>query len=250
MYFKDVEQEYRFNRNFMKAENDSIKSDQELNLPQPPLEKGNITDNIVKLDTDFLSVIKKNSIVDIIQNRKSVRSYSEKNLSFTELSFLLWATQGVKSIKGNNYATIRTVPSGGARHPFETYLIVDKVDNLKKGIYHYISISHSIEYIGQIEDFNNTVSEIMCDQKFAGRCAVVFLWSVVPYRAEWRYSTGAHKTILIDVGHVCQNLYIACEAIGCGTCAIASYEQAKSDKILNLDGDREFTIYAATVGKI
>ena len=60
----------------------------------------------------------------------------------------------------------------------------------------------------------------------------------------------AHKPMLIDAGYVCQNLYLACGAIGCGTCAIAAYDQNGFDEFLNLDGENEFVIYLAPVGKI
>jgi len=79
---------------------------------------------------------------------------------------------------------------------------------------------------------------------------VVFIWSVVPYRGEWRYTIGAHKPLLLDAGHVCQNLYLACESIECGTCAIAAYDQGKIDAILQLDGSDEFVTYLSPVGKV
>jgi SagB-type dehydrogenase family enzyme len=80
--------------------------------------------------------------------------------------------------------------------------------------------------------------------------AVTFVWTAIPYRTAWRYSILSPKIIAQDSGHVCQNLYLACEAIGAGTCAIGAYDQAKMDAALNLDGEREFTIYVAPVGKI
>jgi SagB-type dehydrogenase family enzyme len=67
---------------------------------------------------------------------------------------------------------------------------------------------------------------------------------------EWRYDIAAHRVIAIDAGHVCQNLYLACEAIDSGTCAIAAFDQEKMDKLLNVDGNDEFVIYLAPVGKI
>ncbi len=84
---------------------------------------------------------------------------------------------------------------------------------------------------------------------FASKGAVIFAWSAIPYRAEWKFDITAHKKILIDIGHVCQNLYIACEAIKCGTCAIGIYNQEFVDKLLGLDGENEFVIYMASVGK-
>jgi SagB-type dehydrogenase family enzyme len=67
---------------------------------------------------------------------------------------------------------------------------------------------------------------------------------------EWRYSVAAHRVILIDAGHVCQNLYLACQAIGAGTCAIAAYDQNKMDEFLKVDGKDEFVVYLAPVGKV
>jgi SagB-type dehydrogenase family enzyme len=67
---------------------------------------------------------------------------------------------------------------------------------------------------------------------------------------EWRYDIAAHKVIAIDAGHVCQNLYLACEAIGAGTCAVAAYNQTLMDRLLKVDGNDEFAIYMAPVGKV
>jgi SagB-type dehydrogenase family enzyme len=67
---------------------------------------------------------------------------------------------------------------------------------------------------------------------------------------EWRYGLAAHKVIALDAGHVCQNLYLACSAIGAGTCAIAAYHQDLMDQLLDIDGESEFTLYLAPVGKI
>ncbi len=55
--------------------------------------------------------------------------------------------------------------------------------------------------------------------------------------------------MLLDAGHVCQNLYLACEGIGTGTCAIAAYDQEKVDKIIGVDGENEFSVYLSPVGK-
>jgi len=71
----------------------------------------------------------------------------------------------------------------------------------------------------------------------------------VPYRAEWRDHVPSHKVIAIDAGHVCQNLYLACEALGLATCTVAAYDQRKMDALLEVDGEEEFTVYLAPVGR-
>lgn len=84
----------------------------------------------IALSKDFEGLEMKNNLVEVIRERKSSRVFTQENMSLEQLSFLLWATQGVKEIRGKSYATIRTVPCGGARHQFETYLLVRNVDGL------------------------------------------------------------------------------------------------------------------------
>ena len=79
---------------------------------------------------------------------------------------------------------------------------------------------------------------------------MVFIWAAVPYRSEWRYHTAAAKLVALDAGHICQNLYIGAGAIGAGTCAIGAYDQDKMNQLLGLDGEDEFAIYLAPVGKV
>jgi len=86
-------------------------------------------------------------------------------------------------------------------------------------------------------------------QRFVALAAVVLFWTAIPARMEWRYDLAAHKVIAIDAGHVCQNLYLACESLGLGTCAIAAYQQEACDGLLGVDGDEEFTLYLAPVGR-
>lgn len=244
-------------RNFMKSpfnlndnSDDYELSDQEKKLPQPHLEKPYDTNlSQIQLPEVTKDILQNSNILDIINNRQSWRSYSEENLSLQELSFLLWCSQGVKRVTANNYATLRTVPSGGARHPFETYLIVNNIKDLKKGIYRYLALSHSLILLKE-GDFSKEVAVAALEQNFLSNSAVVFIWTCIPYRGEWRYLDASHKVMLLDSGHICQNLYIACGAINCGTCGVAAYDQVSMDKLLGIDGNEEFTVYLAPVGKL
>lgn len=241
-------------RQLMKADfNDwgEVKSDQVKGLSQPPLEKPYANDDsLIDLPKVSKDTLIKTNIMDIIQDRVSHRKYSDKALSLNELSFLLWATQGVKEVVGNNYATKRTVPSGGARHPFEAYLVINRVEGLKKGLYRYIASKHQLCFLFEIENQVERLTTLSNGQAFVGKAAVTFIWSCLPYRGEWRYYISAHKTMLLDAGHLCQNLYLACEAIGCGTCAIGAYDQPAIDQFMGFDGENEFVVYMAPVGKI
>lgn len=244
------------NRSIMKSGfndwDEDTKSDQDLKLPQPPLQKP-FDENIalISLNQPSKESMVKTDIFDIVQDRVSHRRYSDQSITLDELSWLLWATQGVKKVIGkNNYATLRTVPSGGARHPFETYLVVNRVEGLEKGVYRYLALTHQLQFLFSEDDLLSRLNEATLEQKFIGEGAVTFAWTCVAYRGEWRYREHAHKAMLLDAGHVCQNLYVAAEAVGCGTCAIAAYDQGKMDAFLRVDGFDEFTVYLAPVGKL
>lgn len=184
-----------------------------------------------------------------ITARQSHRRFTSDSLTLGELAFLLWSTQGVRTVL-HEAAVLRTVPSAGCRHPFETYLAVLRVEGLETGIYRYLPLDNALIFVHQIEDLPKHLIAATHRQSFAGQAAVTFLWSVIPERTEWRYGDASYKVIALDAGHVCQNLYLACEAINAGTCAIAAYDQSVADALIGLDGVDEFVIYIAPVGKV
>jgi len=243
------------NRKFLKAHRwegfDTMESDQRNNQPAPPVQKTYPKDAVLidMLPPDILQ-IGNVPLVELIWKRMSHRKYTSEYLTLDELSFLLWATQGIREISENRKFTLRTVPSGGARHSFETYLLIQRVHDLLPGLYRYLPIEHKLQFIREESDISEKVSEGCRGQKFVGTAAVIFVWATIPYRAEWRYGPIAHKMIAMDSGHVCQNLYLACGSIGAGTCAVDAYNQTKMDKLVGLDGDDEFVVYVAPVGKI
>lgn len=184
-----------------------------------------------------------------IKNRRSRRKFTSESLTLKELSFLLWATQGVTD---RDIGAHRAVPSAAARHPFETYLVVRRVKGLKPGIYRYLPLDHKLSLESdskeQVEKIATSCFEM--NTTLLQTAAVVFVWAAIPYRTEWCAGPYAYKFIAMDAGHLCQNLYLAVEAIHAGTCAIAAYDQQLVDSVINVNGKDEFTVYLAPVGKI
>lgn len=243
-------------RDIMKSSDYEVESDEAKGLPQPLLSNEKSADTVIKLSKEFENILINNNLLEVLNKRTSKRKYAEEALTLTELSYLLWATQGVKGVIGNKRkATLRTVPSAGARHPFETYLFVNRVEGLTQGLYHYLSLTHELELIREDSEQENKITKAFLGQSFAGGAPVSFVWTVVPYRSEWRYTVEAQKYALLDAGHICQNLYLAGESIGCGVCAIGAYDQQLTDSLIGLgkayspEEDSEFTVYAAAVGK-
>jgi SagB-type dehydrogenase family enzyme len=196
-------------------------------------------------------------------NRCSRRQYTDEPLSLFDLSFLLWCTQGVKKViggygkyikDGSGRNVLRPVPSGGCVNAYETYLAINNVSSVAPGIWRYLPMSHELLFVKSestlqeklVDAFRNPSQ----DQHFAATAGVVLLWTCLPYRGEWRYRHTSHKGMLIDLGHISQNLYLATEAIECGCCAIGGYHQHKADTLLGVDGRDEFTVLCASVGHI
>lgn len=225
-------------------------TDQGMGMAPPPIQKP-VPDGGERIALPGYEQFREHVKIDLCQaihKRESRRSYSYKPLSLEELSFLLWATQGVRRQLDPGHA-LRTVPSAGCRHALETYLCVLNVQELKKGVYRYLPLDHEILFEFAEENLAEKIVKSALGQPYPGEAAVTFIWTAIPYRMEWRYGIAAHKVIAIDAGHVCQNLYLACEAIGAGTCAVAAYDQYAMDRFLRIDGREEFVIYLAPVGK-
>ena len=196
--------------------------------------------------------VKESNIYDFIKNRRKTRLYSDEQLSLEELSILLCATQGITTTNKAGL-TLRTVPCSGATYTFETYLFITRIEGLAQGVYRYLPVEHQLLFMFALDQMDEKIDEITLEQpfvpNFAKKAAVVFAWSTTPYRSEWKYDISAHKKILIDVGHICQNLYLASESINARACAIGIYDQKLIDEVLQLGGEEEFILYLAAVGK-
>jgi SagB-type dehydrogenase family enzyme len=226
-------------------------TDQKKGVPAPPAQKPYPKNaELVELMQLAKITVGVTPLKDVIDKRRSRRRFTETPLTLEELSYLLWSTQGVQVLDPNGVRNLRTVPSAGCRHSFETYLVINRVRGVKPGLYRYLPLDHKLLYISGESGLDEKITEACNNQRFIKDAAVVFVWTTIPYRMEWRYSFIAPKIIAIDAGHMCQNLYLASESIGAGTCGIGAYNQAKVDAFLGVDGLEELTIYIAPVGKI
>ena len=240
-----------FLKDTIRLEMDFSQTDQSRGVDPPPIEKPFAADAVrVKLTPpgqwQRLTPVE---LLAAIRDRRSHRRFTRDALTLEELSFLLWTTQGMQQRLDQGTA-LRTVPSAGARHALETYLLAFRIEGLELGVYRYLPLEHELLLEFQEPQLRRRIVEATLRQSFIGEAAVTFVWTAVPYRMEWRYGLAAHKVIALDAGHVCQNLYLACEAIGAGTCAVAAYHQQLMDRLVRVDGDDEFVIYLAPVGKI
>lgn len=224
-------------------------SDQQKNLPQPPLVwPRQQVNSVVSLPHPGQAAINLVDLRQLITQRTSVREYAPKPLALVELSYLLWCTQGIKLIYGDQI-TLRTVPSAGARHAFETVLLINRLEGVTPGVYRYLPVDHQLEVISTQPDLAGRFAAACFDQTFVQQCAVAFLWVAVPYRMTWRYGERGYRYLHLDAGHVCQNLYLAAETIEAGVCAVGAFDDDALNGLLGLNEEEAFVIYLAAVGK-
>jgi SagB-type dehydrogenase family enzyme len=224
-------------------------SDQMMGMAQPPLEvaykkQGRVIDLVPSASIRVGDI----TLREAIEQRESVRKYTDTPLALDELSFLLWSTQGVKRTMRDLF-TFRTVPSAGARHCLETYILANNVEGIDPGLYRYLASTHRLAEENPDPHIADSITAVCVNQKFLKDNAVTFIWTADAYRMTWRYGERGYRYMHIDVGHVCQNLYLAAQAVGCGACAVGAFHDDELNALLGIDGEAQFALYLAAVGK-
>lgn len=248
---KPYEKNRFFLKDFIRQQIDFSRTLQSRHEPAPPVQKPSPPDAVrIRLPDGAaaLACLGSMPIGEAITRRESVRNYTAAPFTLEELSALLWATQGVRRVLSPTTA-LRTVPSAGARHAFETYVLANRIEGISSGLYRYLPFDNELAQLAVDEQIGRKAAAACLGQAFVASAAVTFFWTAIPARMEWRYDLAAHKVVAIDAGHVCQNLYLVCTGLGGGACAIAAYDQDACDRLLGVDGDEEFTVYIAAAGK-
>jgi SagB-type dehydrogenase family enzyme len=185
------------------------------------------------------------TLEEAVEARRSVRDYAAGPLSSEELSRLLHAAQGITERRWG----FRAAPSAGALYPIELYAVVHDVAGLPPGIYHYAVQEHGLELL-QSGDFRAAVMQAGLWQDFLGSADVCFVLSAIFQRTRWRYRERTYRYVLLEAGHVGQNLYLAATAMGLGACAVGAFLDDALNNLLGLDGEQEAALYVLSVGQV
>jgi len=184
--------------------------------------------------------------LEVLQRRRSHRNYTGGLIGRDDLSLLLWSSQGVTAQAGPCY--LRTAPSAGALYPIETYVLVERVEGVQKGIYHFDVRGFQLERLKEGPVLGG-VARMALGQGFLKSASVLFAWSAVPRRTMERYGNRGLRYIFMEAGHVCQNLLLAAEALELGACPVAAFFDNEFNALLGLDGEEETVIYLAAIGR-
>ena len=182
---------------------------------------------------------------DALKNRKSIRKYQNKSISKEVLSYLLWSSTGI-SRKESGYE-FRTAPSAGALYPIETYLVINNVEEINPGVYHYNIQNHYLELLKE-GDYAVETTHVALGQKMCAEAPVVFIWTAIFERMKWKYDQRAYRYVYLDAGHIAENLALTATSLELGSCQIGALYDDEVNQIIDVDGTEESVIYMSVVG--
>jgi SagB-type dehydrogenase family enzyme len=186
-------------------------------------------------------------IWEVIAQRRSIREFSSQPITFSELSQLIWATQGITSRKWGY--EFRVTPSADALYPTETYIVVNRVEDLTSGIYHY-NVKETKLVLLREGRFGPDLCHAGLGQGMLEEAACIFVWTAIVQRSKWKYRERAYRYIYMDVGHIAQNLYLAATALNLGCCTIGAFFDEEVDRVIGVDGKEEISVYLGAVGQM
>jgi len=180
-----------------------------------------------------------------LTQRRSVRSFQPEPLSQRQLGYLLWAATGVQ--RREHRFESRTAPSAGGLYPIETYVVVNNVQDLEAGLYHYWIRAHELERL-RPGNLRQAIAAAAAGQYMCAAAAVVFVWTAIFARTTSKYGQRGYRYIYLDAGHIAENLALAAVSLGLGSCQVAALFDDEVNKILEVDGVDESVLYMSVVG--
>lgn len=188
----------------------------------------------------------KESLSKTIKTRRSYREYGDEPISMQELATILYHSYGIR--EDSTDFPYRNVPSAGALYPLEIYVYANKVEGLKQGIYHYNIVDNGLELL-TLGDFNDYLVKSCLGQRFVTQGGCVIFFTTLFRRNMCKYGHRGLRYILLDAGHIAQNLILCSEALGIGTCPIGAFFDNEINSLLGVDGMEETTLYLIVMGK-
>lgn len=185
---------------------------------------------------------------ELVRKRRSRRNFSRLPITKSELSILLKYSCG-NTESMNNGRFHRAQASGGARFPIEIYPIVFRSDDdLKPGLYHYNVKDHALDVLWDREFGDEDIDKLF-SYPWVKDASVGIVMTSVFWRNQNKYGERGYRYIMLEAGHIGQNVYLASEALGLKCCALGGTYDENLEKLIDIDGVTESVVYALAVGK-
>lgn len=186
----------------------------------------------------------------LLGGRFSCRRFADRPLCLETVSSLLHAGYGVLGAAhlGSMEFLERPVPSGGGLYPLELYVLVRAVEGLEAGVHHYAVIGHGLELRRKVELPRALRDYLFMGQSQLTEAPAIVVISAVADRCFRKYGDRGYRYLLLEAGHVAQNINLAAVALGLGSCNIGGFFDLELSSLLRIDPERELTLYGVAVG--
>lgn len=182
---------------------------------------------------------------EAIRRRRSVRDYAPEPLSLEELARLLYHAVGITGKKEYK----RSAPSAGGLAPIEIYIVANRVAGLDPGLYHYDPLHHRLHVLERAELRQRVVAACL-DQDFLAQAGAVLVLTAVHLRTVWKYGERGYRYVLLDAGHVAENIQLEATSLGLGSCAVGAFYDDELNALLGVNPEEEFAVLAVAVGRL
>jgi SagB-type dehydrogenase family enzyme len=190
--------------------------------------------------------------LSLLAKRRTIRLGSTEGITLPELSSCLFASFGITGLvkSTTDYMPLTMTPSGGARNPYEAYVIVRRCTGLEPGVYRYSAMEHALDLVQSINP-DNSISNLFAGQDWIDEMAVVVVMVAVLERTMWKYQDpNAYRVILIEAGHKAQNFMIMATRLGMSACPSAALaHEPLSDLLMLQDKMMQVPIYAFSLDR-
>ena len=189
-----------------------------------------------------------NELIELMARRRTVRNAAQPTITLKQLSDCLFAGMGITGETTNciGRLPLGMTPSGGARNPYEAYVYAVNVEGLTPGFYHYSATDHDL---GLVETNRMPKpSELVGGQDWADEMPCVILLCASLERTMWKYDDpNGYRVVLIEAGHIGQNMMLAATQNGLTACPTAALNHATIRECLSLKGLTDAPVYALTL---
>lgn len=191
------------------------------------------------------------SFEDILVSRRSVRHFSAESISLKSLSKILYLSGGITtSLTAQDGVTwyLRPCPSGGGLYPIDLYLVALRVEDVPKGLYFYFPKDHCLEQV-YTADLTEKLNQATYQHETINSAAAVIVLCARFLRSKFKYLERAYRFVLLEAGHIAQNILLTSQAEGLGSLVVGGFADDILNEMLRVDGVRDAVVYMVVIGK-
>lgn len=132
----------------------------------------------------------------------------------------------------------KTSPSGGGLHPTGAYLLVQRVEGVPAGLYHYHPVRHALEPLAPVAGPLDALAlRMVAGQHWFAEAPVLVVQAARFARSFWKYRghPKAYRALVMDAGHLSQTLYLAATDLGLGAFVTCAVNEVDIEQAFGLD---------------